>query len=316
MFLCEYKQWLKTITLDEIKNSFKCARFIERVVETAGENNCSEELQEVVKIEISRQPYCDLELLGHACDHLLIVIFKTKQVSKDNVDISMRIYQTMLPKERLQGVIKDLLTKSLAFQSISRFALQNLDKDNSKELQYRLLLNKLTESKDNVLSETIDNMLSGYKIKENLMQLLGVISLATKISLKENNTQIEVANLICQKLQDKSDNNSKFIWSALLKYLDHKILMLVSEKYADFLNKLIDVVIFIASLMILDRKKNWVVDENIPNSCANVSYYDLVIVLNVLSNSKNKLIINEKLEEAGNILGSEIFKDILKDINC
>lgn len=303
---------IKTADTEDIKTIFKLGNFIEKSSEYLAKQGTMEELLKLVTQETITDRTSIVDYF-HACDYLLKDFFRCENVPEGTLDIAIRMYTAMFPRQRFQQVLNDLLMYSNNSECLADF-INILPKAKINEIEFHFHLgnwNQLYKSNIESFKHEVQERLSIYNLENNLPNFLGMLSL-TNISGTEKLVQTTILELILEKMLDRSLLSNSF-WYTLLQKINVKLLSSVCQNFIDFFNSLFNFIIYLGSMM--DREGNiWKSDPN-KSICPAINYYDLLVVVKYINKSNRKVVV-DKLAQAKADTGSEIWDQIRDELNC
>ncbi|KAK9870982.1 hypothetical protein WA026_009942 [Henosepilachna vigintioctopunctata] len=317
-----FKQYTAVHSTEEIKNSFKLANFIELIVSSFSTENTLTKLMDVLNKHYKNQgkTFCyNSEFFRTACDHLLKIFFSYQSMDINTIDICVRMYTTLLPKERFQKLLSDLLVKSASYEAIMDFVLEN-EEPLSKNLEYKLILNdwkRLYEmGRCNEIILCINEMLKFSKVEKSLYIIIGLLALED-VSQDEKSVQTLVLEIISKKMFDRSILSKQF-WLTLFN-VNKSDLLKICKSSTDFLESICNFVIYIGSMMefkTINGYNQWMSNPNI-SICPELSYYDLLSLIKCLTNEnfEKKQYVIEKVKQAQINTGSLLWEKLIQDLH-
>lgn len=307
--LLDNTTWIKTAKVEEIKTVFKLGHFIEHSAKHLYSQNALQEFVNLMHYDNSSTS--NTEYL-HANDYLLKMFFRFENISEITLDIVIRIFTSMYPKDRLQTVLHDLIISSNNLESLAEF-ITLLPQERAEEFEYYLHLgiwNNFSELQKDSLISNVREKLTIYNLESNLSSLLGVLSLKN-VSEEEKIVQNTILELILEKMLERTILSNSF-WYTLFLKINLIVLCKVCDNFESFRNSLFSFIIYIGSMM--DKEGNiWKCDP-IKSLCADISYYDILIIIKSIYET-NCEFVYEKLDEAKRDTGSDIWDQIKNEIN-
>lgn len=303
----ENQNWVKTATSEDIKTAFKLGHFVERTLTKMHEKDTTRQFFKSLKLWGDKNQFYEPEFYSKICDHLLSKFFKCRSVNENVIDIAIRMYTSLYPKQRLQALLKDLIMTSASYDAIFQFCVTNKSVINTTHLRHELILNDWLRDfqnghKDLIVSQ-ITESLSSFKVENSLPILLGILAL---------NVKNPVTTLILEKVLEKMPDRSilsKNFWLAMIKNVDFSCLCQVCTNYFDFLESLCNFLIYIGSMM-EKTDSDWLSNSNI-SLCPEITYSELEMLFICLC--KNLIIKNyviDRLKEAEECTDSVIWNEI------
>ncbi|XP_008192068.1 uncharacterized protein Ufm1 isoform X1 [Tribolium castaneum] len=305
----ENQQWVRTVTAEDIKQAFKLAHFIEKTVQKFDETNSRAQFFEMLKVwgGKNRVRVYEHEFYAKMCDHLLVKFFKCRALNEGVIDIAVRMYTSLFPKQRLQAVLKDLIMTSAAFEAVSQFCVANKTALNLNYLKHELILNEWLRdyesgNKEAVLT-LIKESLTSFKVENCLPVLLGILALEVKNSVTDL-----ILQSILEKMLDRSIL-SKTFWLTMTKTIDANCLAQVCTNYFEFLESLCNFLIYIGSMM-EEKNSEWLPDPSI-SLCPEITYTELQLIFITLCKHSHENYVRSRLKEAENCTDSKIWNEII-----
>lgn len=300
--------WVKSSKVEDIKTVFKLGNFIEDSAKFLATQNALEQF--IILHQCQAQVgNTQIDYLC-ASDYLLKAFFRYENVSEGNLDIAIRIYTSIYPKDRLQKVFSELIVSSQNLESLFQFSYF-LPLKTMKKFEYYLhLCNwcKFHQKNSASVKSEIKRKLASHNLFNDLTQLLGILSLKD-ISNEEKLMQDVILDTILETMLDRSILSNSF-WSTLLQEIDMDLLTCVCENYQTFLDSLFSFIVFLGSMMIKDYL--WKSDPN-QLLCSTITYYDLLIVIKYIGEI-NPSYLYEKISEAKNDTASAIWDEVKDEL--
>lgn len=320
--LIELENWLKNVTVEDIKSSFKLSGFIEESIIRLQAKQCVDLFMDILiswwKAKDRTKVY-KVDYFSLASDYLLSKFFTCKFISVNTLDIAVRMYTTLYPKERFESFIRTSILNSASIEAMIDYAIVNKDNIDLKELECRFLLRHWsTETecgrKQDVIA-VITNMLSNYKIETSLSSLIIILALKNVSS-----QEMAIKNLILKELQLRMVDRSilsKHLWLSLFTHVDKKHLGAVCKQFREFLKELYDFIIYISCMMnpdVQNDQTRWISDSNI-SICPELTYNDLVSLIKFFCNYNEELKSYTvlRISEAKVSTNSQIWVQLEKD---
>lgn len=309
--LLENTNWIKTAKVEEIKTLFKLGNFVEKSAQHLTSQNALKDFLNLYKIQYPIEELGDRNYIC-ACDEVLKVFFRYENVPELTLDIVIRIYTSMYPRDRLQHVLYDLMLSSNNLEALSDF-FNVLPKERSREFEYYLNLsswNHLKDVKKNSFVYDIREQLSIFNLENNLSRLLGILSLEN-VSEKEKTIQNDILEVILEKMLERTILSNSF-WYTLFHKIELNVLCKVCENFGKFCNSLFSFIIYLGSMM--DKVDDiWKSDPG-KSVCPEISFYDVLVIIKNIYKHDSKFVLNE-LEEAKNDTGSEIWDELRYELS-
>lgn len=315
--ILEDSTWVKLAQIEDIKTAFKLGNFIEKTID----NFTTESLNEFMDVlnkwwkTKNRTKIYDSKYYQFACDNLLIKFFRYETVSETSLDIAVRIYTSLFPKERMQKVISELILSSNNMNVLYDFLNICMSKENRSIIEYQLKLKYWSDlletgNNDTVINE-IKDLLSLYKIETALYLLIGILSIQDTVC-SEKQVQIMILQHIQEKMLDRT-LISKHFWITLFKEIDVNVICKTCKNFQEFLISFFNFIMYLGSMMI-KKDDVWMSDSNI-SVCPEITYYDIIKHIKFLyTSSDNKMFIISKLTEAKEYSDSDIWDQIKIDV--
>lgn len=316
----ENESWVRTATTEEIKSAFKLSIFIEKTINHFITINTIEEFSDTLLAwqRKNNQTEQTANFFKFACNHLLRKFFTSFYVSDKTLDVGVRMYTSLLPRDRLEDFLNKIILDVGILEAVSEYFQLNHTQEHAKELEFRLKLNYWSKhclKKDALVAE-INAHLSSYEIKTKLGLLIGILSL-NDVRENENFVQNLILEAILQKMLDRSIL-SKTFWFTLCKEIDVKYICVVCTKYSSFLERLLNFLVYIGSMMEqiqFGAISIWKASDNI-SLCPEITYYDLLNIVECLDKTESlKNFIQNRLIDAKNNTELLLWDDIIAFLN-
>lgn len=321
--LTENKNILKGASKENTKDYFKIAYFVEKAVADCNSKNCTDLFLETLRswnASNGRTKIYSISVYSRACDHLLAGFFKCKSLRPSVVDVAVRMYTALLPRDRLENMLSALITTSLSCKTIADYAVQNKSIINCKELEARLLLNswseKLQIAETDHVKELITSMLSNYKVESSLAVLIKMLATRNACA-SENNVKDLIADCIVKKMMDRSIL-SKAFWLALFSAVEQTDIAEACQAHHDFFVQLSNFIVYVGSMMnntTSNGRNMWVGDPNI-SICPEITYSSLLEITRCLYYyaESHKLFLDFTLTQAEQNTGSLLWEQFILEL--
>lgn len=306
--LIENTEWVKTAQIEDIKTVFKLGNYVENSAKHLSSQNALDELVDLLQNKTNTS---NIEYLC-ANDYFLKIFFRCENISEITLDIVIRMYTSLYHKDRLQHVLYDLIISSNNLKSLAQF-INFLPKTRIEEFEYYLHLSYLSHSWEIRKQSVINNLrekLSIYNLGTNLGTLLGVLSLE-HVKEKERMVQSIILEIILEKMLERTILSNSF-WYTLFHKININVLCKVCDNFDGFKNSLFSFIVYVGGMMDKDDEI-WKCDP-IKCICANISYYDLLVVIKNIKATNCEFVCN-KLDEAKTDTGSDIWDQLKNDID-
>lgn len=279
--LCENENFFRNPCKEDIKDYFKLAIFIEKSMTDFKSKNCAEQFVAILKTNCLKM--YSLEFYCFACDHVLTEFFKQKSLKPNVIDVALRMYTALLPKERLEIMLKEFILTSVSSKTILDYFVANKNMIDGNELEAHILLKYL--AKDCELQNTLENMLCHYKLQSSLPRLIKVLCIKTE-EVKEDSVKKHIFDVLLEKMMDRSILTQNF-WSSIFKNVNPRDLAVVCEKNQDFFLQLSKFIIYLGSMMICvqnaDGGKIWKGDPKL-SICPEITFDEMLLLIRSLKN--------------------------------
>lgn len=278
--LCENDSAFNSVLREDIKDIFKLAVFIEKAMSDFQQKNCAEKF--IAVLNSCKQDVYNADFYNRACDHVLSKFFQQKTLKPALVDVAVRMYTALLPKERLEAMLTDFILTSVSCKTIVDFAVVNKGVVEKDDLQSDVLLhawsNQLKLGKSDEITETINNMMSVYKIKSDLPILVKILAVSD-----EDAKQVKeiVLDVLLRKMLDRSIL-SKHFWLAIFKDVNKQDIAKVCETHQEFLLHLSKFLIYLGSMMV-NTGSGWIGDPKL-SICPEITFNELLTLVRALKN--------------------------------
>ncbi|KAK5643994.1 hypothetical protein RI129_007839 [Pyrocoelia pectoralis] len=298
----ETNTWLNSVTTEDLKTSFKLAKFIEDSVLNLESKQCANTFFTVLNMwwkRKSRTQVYNRDFYSKACDHLLAKFFQ-KNIPLQSFDNAIRMYTSIFSQERFENVIGNLILMSASYTRIIDYTVANKDKIDIRTLECRLLLtNWLHECECGRMGNVqgiISTMFLSYKIQSTLPILI------TILTINVNNEEL-VTSIILDNLYVKMDDRSvlsKQFWLSMFKCVNKLCL----SQVCCMMNYVLD-----------NCEMKWMGDPK-TSICPNLTYNDLVELVKFLFNHHSDLgkYIELRIVEAKKGLNVKLWDELMCDI--
>lgn len=277
----------KDVTKEGIKDFFKLAIFIEKAVSDFQMKNCAEKFLSVLnwyEEDSLRTRVYSIDFYSRACDHVLSKFFKQNSLKPDIIDVAVRMYAALLPKERLECMLTDFIVKSVSCKVVLDYAVSNQSIIDKNELQSHVLLNtwanQLEIGKTSEVQESIQNMLTVYKMQSSLPLLIKIL-VKDHTTTNENEIKRIILDVLLKKMMDRSIL-SKTFWLSVFKDVNKLDLGKLCEMHQEFLLQLSRFVVYLGSMMVKSENV-WKGDPKL-SICPEITYDEMVMLLRDLKN--------------------------------
>lgn len=284
--LLENDSAFSNVSKEDVKDYFKLAIFIEKAIINFQEKDCVDNFFSVL------HSYCQAkfcanvnykEFYGRACDHMLSKFFAEKNFKLSIIDVAIRMYTALLPKERLEFMLTDFILTSVSCTSILNYAVANKNVINGNELQAHILLeswvNQLDREKNSDVLESISNMLSVYKIRSSLPLLIKISVI--DCNEKQNKIKQIIFDVLLKRMMDRSVL-SKAFWLCIFKDVNRQDLMKLCRLKQEFLLHLSKFIVYLGSMM-TKVENRWYGDENL-SICPEITFDEMLALVRSLKN--------------------------------
>lgn len=306
----ENKRFPKSASLEDVKNAFKLGNFIEKTILNFKAKNSLPQFMNILNKcweNNNRTKMYPEIFLEKACDSLLKNFFQYPYLPEKNLDIAIRIYTTLHPKERLQSLISELILRHSSVKVLMDSC------GDSPEREYHVLLGRLLSfyesSKGNELNDEINKFLSISMVEEFLYLLLGILSL-TDLSVSQKHVQKQILECLVQKMLDRSILSKSF-WITLCKIIDRSVISKACDNHREFLNSLLNFLIFLGSTMDKNEENVWTPNTTM-SYCPEIGFHDILQIFKLICKENSDLnyyVVNRLYEAKDNtecILWDEI----------
>lgn len=288
-FIDNYEKQLKLKTsVDEIKDHFKAANFIEKTIEKMEEKLLLDKFIVILNTyfkNLNRTLTYDTDFYKYACDKTLEKFIEGR---KFDIEIALRMYTSFCNEERFENVLEKIILNSGINEAIHNYIVSNKNQINLKEIQCRIMLDNFVKEINNgkieEIKKYVESTLESYKVNEYLPNFIGILTL-------ENCTQAEntVKNILLKELLTRMDSRSYFskeFWITLLKNTDKDLIVTACKKYKLLLESLLNILVYCGTMMsctMNNSVREWHGDTK-KSICPEVGYEDILIFLKSLTN--------------------------------
>lgn len=290
----EHDTWVLKATTEEIKSAFKLSIFVEKTIQHF---ITIETLDEFASTLLDwqkkhNQTTHNTNFFKISCDHMLKKFFKCPQISETNLDIAVRMYTSLLPRERLESFISKSILDAGFLEAISEYFQINSVEADQQELQFRLKLNywaKYTPNNNEAISQEIREYLSTFELYPLLLLLLGILSLKD-VTENEKSVQNLILDAILEKMLGRSVLNKPF-WLILCKDIDVKYIVKVCTNHFKFLESFLNFLVYLGSMLEKVQYGDIVMWQSDPNTslCPEISYAHLLNLFKSLCETNEDL---------------------------
>lgn len=315
--LMENSTAFSKISKEDVKDYFKLAIFIEKATMNFKTKNCAENFISVLKScnqGLFPVMVYNIDFYSHACDHVLFKFFTQKSLKPALVDVAVRMYTALLPKERLDNMLTDFILKSASCSSILDYTVSNKNVIDKNQLHAHSTLHTWTKQLDvgkgSEVQERITNMLSAYKIRSSLPLLIKILAI-DNISEKENKIRKIILDMVLKKMIDRSIL-SKAFWLSLFKDIDKKDIAKVSALNQEFLLNLSRFIVYLGSMMVKSDNV-WCGDPNL-SICPEITFDEMLVLIRSLKDYSEplKAYLNRIFRDANSNTGLPIWEEFEK----
>lgn len=308
--LLEHIHAFSQVSKEDVKDFFKLAIFIERAVTNFKEKNCMERFISV--LQSSQKRVYDIDFYCHACDCILLRLFGEKTLKPSVIDVAVRMYTTLLPKERLEKLLTNFILTSASCHSIIDYAVTNKNVINKGALQAHIILQSWINQFDEIceLEETINNMLSIHRIQSSLPLFIKILIL-DNTNDKENQVKQLILQVLLSKMMDRSIL-SKAFWMCIFRDTDKQDLAKFCTINSEFLLHLSKFIVYLGSMMIKSENV-WYGDPNL-TICPEITFNEMLMLIRALKDYHEnlKLYLGKVFRDAAANTGLLIWKDFTK----
>lgn len=315
-FIESYETQLKC-TVDDIKEQFKAAFFVEKTIIKMEEKLCVQQFVECfncwLESDYNKIPVVyEIDLYKIACDKLLSRYFKAE--NKNDTDIAIRMYTSLCGEKRFEIVIENVILRSGINESILNYCTLNKDRININMLKSRLLLFNFMRCNYEDVEKNIENLIDTCHVKNHLSILLEILT-----SDFENTTCTAIKRSILQILLNKMEDRTfttGIFWNALIKNVDKKLLVTTCEAHDEFFKSLFNFLVYCGCMMDykkINAKRIWFVSKT-KTICPEICFTDIFTVINLLLCTKGDIAecTSNRIEEAIEVTKSLFWADIEK----
>lgn len=304
--------WAKEANTEDVMSAFKLGHFIENTIATFTEKQFFSHfliLLDVWGNQNNLKKYSE-QFYSLANNQLLCKLFKTPNIKDSTLDVGVRVYTSLYPKERFQKCLSELILTTSSLKTI----VDVVNKDTTLENQ--LILEKWseycqTDSLKQQLIDEVNSYLTLYKVEEFLPRLIGMLAL--------NGAQSEPLKIILSCLENKMSDRSllsKTFWTILLTKINVNDLKQVCKCHSQFFNSFIDFIKYLTSMMKWDDcSGDWIIDSTIVCFSGESPYFTIVIVLKVLcSDTSLRQSVLDCVNEISKYSNSKLCQQIMTDL--
>lgn len=290
--LLEHNNAFSRVSKEEVKDFLKLAIFIEKAIVNFQEKNCVDRFINIFKSlneDSERTRLYSVDFYGRACDHVLSKLFIQKSLKPAIIDVALRMYTTLLPKERLENMLTDFIVTSASCSSILDYTIANKNTIDIDEVQAHIMLQKwayqMDVGKSNELYGTLNNMLSTYKIRTSLPFLVKIL-VVEYTSEKENKTKQLILDMLLKRMSDRSIL-SKAFWLSLFKDTSRQDLAKVCSVNQEFLLNLSRFIVYLGSMMV-KLEDVWCGDSKL-SICPEITFNEILMLVRSLKDYSDSL---------------------------
>lgn len=319
--LCyENPLWSKNASVEDIKSTFKLGNFIEKSIQIFKAKEFLPQffiLLELWGKQNNLKTYSQ-EFFALANDHLLSKLFRFPNVKGATLDIAVRMYTSLYPKERFKECIKNIILASSSLRAVADFV--NTSVSDRTFIENNIILVKWSEycqlGLKDALKLEIESYLSLYNVNERLPRLISLLAIKETMSDQENSVRNFILECVLNKMVDRSPL-SKTFWFTLFKKVNLHHISQTCTNYPTFLESLLNFIEYVGGAMKRDNSSEfceWTSDPSV-SFCHEISYLELVIFLKTLcceSIAIKKLVL-ERLDQAREY--SNVWSQIIHDIS-
>lgn len=313
----ENKQWTRKATPEIIKNSFKLASFVEKVVNDLNSKGVTNEFLEVFKSwqeqNENRNMMYQMDTFQYASDYMLDILLCNRAATIESADIALRIYTSFYPVERLHKFLKNKILQQSSCNALLQVVIDS--SNDCKEIEARMMLKEwerlINEGNIQCVKQSIQEMFTNYRLSKSLHTILKMLSVVPEIDSKFK----DIKSFIMEKLQEKLLDQNKEFWNCIFKEVDIVILSeacLHNRIIIDLLFKFIEYIGSMMNPIYVNSEKMWIANKQF-SLCPDITYDDLFKIIKTLHglNSEIRDLITNKIKDAGSNSSSKIWDDIL-----
>lgn len=312
--------WVKNATVEEIKTTFKLGHFIEKTILKFKDKGTLEKFFKILN-EWSKEKHFkiyDVNFYELANDQIIEKLFKFPNIKESTLDIGVRVYTSIYPKERFNNFIQKLILTSSSFLCIADFVNSTISDTTS--IETNIILNRwsvhCTHGQKSVLKAEIENYLSLYKVETMLPKLINMLSLKDLLE-PQKEVQTLVLESVLEKMLDRS-LLSKTYWLVLFQKTRLNTLTVICSNSQAFLESLLNFIEYIGSLMHRDYRLDlpeWTSDPQLC-FCPEITYFDVLNVLRtVCQDNCVKEYVLDRLEKAKEHSNAKLWNELINEIN-
>lgn len=303
--------WAKDASTEDVMSAFKLGHFIENTIATFTKKEFLSQfliLLDVWGKQNNQKSYSE-QFYSLANNQLLCKLFKTPNVKDSTLDVGVRVYTSLYPKERFQKCLSELILATSSLKTIVDVVSEDPTLENQLILQKWSEYCK-TDSLKQQLIDKVNSYLTLYKVEEFLPRLIGILAL--------NGAQSEPLTVIVSCLENKMMDRSllsKTFWTTLLTKINLNHLKQACKHHTQFFNSLIDFIKYLTSMMKWDDVSgDWTIESSACFSCES-PYFSIVIVLKVLcSDTSLRQSVLDCVDEVSKYSNSKLCQQIKTDL--
>ncbi|XP_017767880.1 PREDICTED: uncharacterized protein LOC108556325 [Nicrophorus vespilloides] len=306
--LHETDAWLKNISNADIIKSFKCSLFVEKAIEKCKSEHSEQTLMRSLQLKCQGNfKIYEIHFFEKAADHILKKMINSTVINEVSADVALRVYSSMFSQTRLENILFDCLLKSVSYNSIMNYIVQENNNINVDNLEIKLLYNSWHQQVIVGNSASVENivkiMLNSYQIDRELKILFSILLV--------DDLNKDIKDIIKQELdfvlRDRSILSKKY-WVVLIKSLDVHLLLKVCASHQDLLKSILNIIVYLLCMLICEDNR-WVMSTNI--ECSEICYFDLIRRLKSLhDHAFTQKIVKCTIDEAQRNIGTPIWCQI------
>lgn len=311
--------WAKNVTVEEIKTIFKLGHFIEKTITNFKSKQHLEQFFKLMNIwnkQKNLKMYSE-DFYTVASDQILEKMFKYPNIKETTLDVGVRVYTSIYPKERFTNFLQKLILTSSSVAAIADFV--NSSVSDTTCIENDIILNKwsdyLSLGQKDILKSEIETYLSLYKVEIMLPRILSLLA-SKDLQEQEKCVQELILECLLEKMLDRS-LLSKTFWLVLFQKVALNHIGQVCSMCPTFLESLLNFLEYIGTMMHKNYESDFPEWKSDPCVCfcPEITYFDTLNILKtVCGDSVVKDYVFDRLHRAKEYSNPTLWDELKNEI--